>query len=100
MRCSTEDDVRSTTILRQEGNAIIATDHQINISELAKNRDRPKETRIASGVSEHEQQAKLFNSIVIHLEEQNHQIMKKLQMLQGQQTGVGKNEHHQPKKQR
>ena len=93
MRCSTEDDVRSTTILRQEGNAIIATDHQINISELAKNRDRPKETRIASGVSEHEQQAKLFNSIVIHLEEQNHQIMKKLQMLQSQQTGVGNNEH-------
>ena len=36
----------------------------------------------------HEQQAKLFNSIVVHLEEQNYQIMKKLQSLQGNHSSV------------
>ena len=90
---NTEDDVGSTTILRQEGNAIIATDHQINIAELTKNSDMPKALRNHHGGAEHEQQAKLFNSIVIHLEEQNHQIMKKLQTLQSQQTMVGNNDH-------
>ena len=77
-----EDGAASTTILRQEGNAIIATDHHINISSVN------KETVDRNRGAEHEQQAKLFNSIVIHLEEQNHQIMKKLQLLQSQQINT------------
>ena len=54
-----EDGTASTTILRQEGNAIIATDHHINAPSVNKGIvDR-------NGGPEHEQQAQLFNSIVV-----------------------------------
>ena len=86
MKFKKEDDPASTTILRQEGNAIIATDHQFTTSNVENS------INIQKRESEHEQ-AKLFNSIVIHLEEQNNQIMKKLQTLQNQQGNVSNDQN-------
>ena len=80
------EDFETTTILRQEGNAIIATDHPFNTNKSGK---PGKEVMGNMKQNEsHEQQAKLFNSIVVHLEEQNYQIMKKLQSLQGNHSSV------------
>ena len=70
-------------IVRQDGDEIIATDHQIS------NEKRRKEENV--GISSvpnvkttesSESQANVFNSIVVHLEEQNIEIMKKLKEIQ------------------
>ena len=70
-------------IVRQDGDEIIATDHQIS------NEKRRKEENVCISsvpniktTESSESQAKLFNSIVVHLEEQNIEIMKKLKEIQ------------------
>ena len=70
-------------IVRQDGDEMIAADHQIS------NEHMKKEDNVGSSsvpniktTESSEHQAKLFNSIVVHLEEQNIEIMKKLKQIQ------------------
>ena len=74
-------------IVRQDGDEIIATDHQIS------NENMRKEENVGilgvpniKTTESSEHQAKLFNSIVVHLEEQNIEIMKKLKEIQESNT--------------
>ena len=73
-------------IVRQDGDEVIATDHLISNENMRKEDVGISSVPNIKKAESSEHQAKLFNSIVVHLEEQNIEIMKKLKEIQESNT--------------